>query len=192
MADASGTTHDDAPAAAAKKRADRETAIPRDESSVAARSVLINRPRQEIYAFWRDQRNLATVMENIRSIAPIDDRRWHWVVAAPGGRTVEWDAVVTDDRPGSLLAWESEDGADVRNSGWVEFRDAPGGHGTYVTATIAYDPPLGAVGKLFAKLFQREPAIQSRRDLRRLKQFLETGEIATAARTRAQLDEERN
>ena len=50
-----------------------------------------------------------------------------------------------------------------------------------VTATIAYDPPAGAIGKLVAKLFQKEPAIQARRDLRRLRMFLETGEIATAS-----------
>ncbi len=40
--------------------------------------------------------------------------------------------------------------------------------------------PAGAVGKLVAKLFQREPKSQARRDLRRFKQFMETGEIATS------------
>ena len=163
----------------------------RDESALSAATVTINRPAREIYDFWRNQRNLVPIMDNVRSITPAGEGRWHWVVEAPGGRTVEWDAVITEDRPGSLLAWESAEGADIRNSGRIAFEDAPG-RGSYVTATIAYDPPLGAIGKLFAKLFQREPAIQSRRDLRRLKQFLETGEIATSSRTRAQLEEERN
>ena len=40
----------------------------------------------------------------------------------------------------------------------------------------------GVVGQLVAKLFQSDPAILARRNLRRLKQLLETGEIATAAR----------
>ena len=31
-----------------------------------------------------------------------------------------------------------------------------------------------------AKIFQREPAIQIRRELRRFKQLMETGEIATS------------
>jgi uncharacterized membrane protein len=47
------------------------------------------------------------------------------------------------------------------------------------------------VGKIIAKIFQREPAIQARRDLRRFKQLMETGEIATASRTSAQLEEEK-
>ena len=33
-----------------------------------------------------------------------------------------------------------------------------------------------------AKLFQREPSIQARHDLKRFKMLMETGEIATSAR----------
>ena len=49
-----------------------------------------------------------------------------------------------------------------------------------MTATIIYDPPAGDVGKLIAKLFQKEPKVQARRDLRRFKQLMETGEISTS------------
>ena len=48
------------------------------------------------------------------------------------------------------------------------------------------------MGKAIAKLFQREPAIQVRRDLRRFKQLMETGEVATGAWTQAQRAEEMN
>ena len=58
-----------------------------------------------------------------------------------------------------------------------------------MVATIVYDPPGGAIGKFVAKLFQREPAIQARRDLNRLKQLMETGEIATAATNPKQHEE---
>jgi uncharacterized membrane protein len=88
--------------------------------------------------------------------------------------------VIVEDVPDELISWQSDAGADIANSGRIDFRDAPGGRGTLVTATIAYDPPAGALGKLVAKLFQREPRIQARRDLRRFKQFMETGEIATS------------
>jgi uncharacterized membrane protein len=83
--------------------------------------------------------------------------------------------------PGQLIAWRSEEGASVRNSGQVEFRDSPEGRGTIVTVTLAYDPPGGSVGKLIAKLFQKEPKVQARQDLRCFKQLMETGEISTAA-----------
>jgi uncharacterized membrane protein len=168
----SHTTHGDAPLSAAKKpdpRAvqDSGTNVEKDDELVG-RTVSINRPREELYAVWRNFGNLPQFMENIETVSVLDEQRSHWVVAAPGDRTVEWDSVVTEDVPNTLIAWTSAEGARVRN------------RGTIVTATIIYDPPGGAVGKALAKLFQREPAIQARRDLRRFKQFMETGEIATA------------
>jgi uncharacterized membrane protein len=151
-----------------------------ETDELVGRTVTINRPRHELYAFWRDFGNLPRILENIESVTELDERRSHWVVRAPAGTTVEWDSVIVEDIPDELISWESDAGADVANSGRIDFRDAPGGRGTLVSATIAYDPPAGAVGKLVAKLFQREPKIQARRDLRRFKQFMETGEIATS------------
>lgn len=151
-------------------------------AAVVARSVTINRPRQEVHDYFRNFSNLPNFMENIQSIVETDDRHSHWVVAAPGGTKVEWDAVLTDKTvPGEVIAWESLPGALVANRGTVEFRDAVGGRGTAVHATIIYRPPGGTIGKLVAKLTQKEPGIQVRRDLKRLKMLLETGEIATNA-----------
>ena len=196
MADMTPGQQDDAPPLTAKDKDDRAAAaagLPEATGSdVTGKTVTINRPRQEIYDFWRDFSNLPQVMDNVVSIEKLDDRRSHWTVKAPGGGTVSWTSLVTDDRPGELIAWTSEEDADVPNSGRIEFRDAPGDRGTWVTATILYDPPAGIIGKVIAKMFQREPHIQARRDLRRLKQLMETGEIATASWTRAQYEEEQN
>ena len=155
--------------------------------SVSERSVTINRPQAELFAFFRDFANLPKFMENIERVDVIDATRSHWVVKAPAGRTVEWDSTIVEENAPVSFAWTSQ--GDVANSGRVEFRDA-GARGTVVTSMVAYDPPAGAIGKLVAKLFQREPAIQARRDLRRFKQLMETGEVATAARTAAALAKE--
>ncbi|WP_404339403.1 SRPBCC family protein [Sphingomonas sp. MMS12-HWE2-04] len=163
-----------------------------DADTLVGRTVTINRPRAELFAYWRDFANLATFMDNVERVEILDGKRSHWVVKAPAGKTVEWDATITQEQDGAFIAWASEEGADVPNSGRVDFRDAQAGRGTIVTATILYDPPGGAIGKLIAKMFQREPAIQARRDLRRFKQLMETGEIATSSFTRAQLEEEKN
>lgn len=151
------------------------------EAALVGRTVTINRPRQELYDFWRDFKNLPRFMESIREVTLTDNRRSHWVVEAPAGRTVEWDSVITEEVPGELIAWESEPGADIKNTGRIEFRDSTAGRGTIVSAVIVYDPPGGDIGKLIAKLSQQEPKIQARRDLRRFKQLMETGEISTSA-----------
>ncbi|MDP3495336.1 MAG: SRPBCC family protein [Hyphomonadaceae bacterium] len=151
-----------------------------DAASLVGRTVTINRPRAELYAFWRDFRNLARIMETVERVDVTDDRRSHWVVSAPGGKTVEWDSEITEDVESEVIAWRSVEGADIKNTGQITFSEALGGRGTMVTATIVYDPPGGDLGKLIAKLFQREPKVQARHDLRRFKQLMETGEISTA------------
>jgi uncharacterized membrane protein len=174
----------DATATAAHDGDARASEAARQEAKVSAAVVTIAKPQQELYDFWRDFSNLVPIMENIEAIETLDEKRSIWSVKAPAGRTVTWEAIVTDDEPGKLIAWESVEGADVRSSGRVEFNDA-GERGTVVRAVVAYDPPGGVIGQLIAKLFQREPAIQVRRELRRFKQFMETGEVATSSRTRA-------
>lgn len=154
-------------------------------AAAVTRSVTIGKPPAEVYRFFRDFSNLPTFMRHVERIHVLDDQHSHWVVRAPLGRTVEWDAIVTEDRPDERIAWKSAEGADVRNTGAVEFLRAPGDRGTEVRATIAYEPPAGQAGRLIAKLWGEEPGKQAHDDLRRLKQFLETGEVPTPALRRA-------
>lgn len=150
------------------------------KAALVHRAVTVNAPRQQIYETWRDFANLQHFMENIERIEVLDEKTSRWTVKAPFDRTVEWDAVVTEDVPGERIAWETAPGADIKSFGWVEFKDAPGGRGTEVRASFAYKPPAGPIGRAVAKLVQREPNVQARRDLRRFKMFVETGEIAVS------------
>jgi uncharacterized membrane protein len=179
----SHTAHDDAPLSAAKNpnpQAAVGELAPRPGDILVGRSVTINQPREALYSFWRDLTNLPRFMHSVHSVTVKDQTHSHWVIEAPAGKTVEWDSEITKDDPGRLIAWRSLEGASVRNSGQVEFLDSPDDRGTVVRVTLNYDPPAGGVGKLIAKLFQKEPKVQARQDLRRFKQLMETGEVATA------------
>jgi uncharacterized membrane protein len=136
-------------------------------------SVIVDRPPHQIYDFWRNFENLPQFMDNIESVTKINEVRSHWVIKAPAGTSVEFNSLVTEDIPGRLIAWKSEEGASVPNRGRVEFIETSDGRGTNVRATISYDPPAGAFGRVVAKLFQREPGVQARQDLDRLKALLE-------------------
>ncbi len=151
------------------------------KGALVQRTVTVNRPRQELYDFWRDFTHFPQFMDNIRSVEKLDEQRSHWVIEAPAGTSVEFDSRIVEDEPGRLIAWESEEGASVPNRGRVEFIDAAPGRGTMVRATISYDPPGGAIGRAVAKVLQREPNVQARRDLRRFKQLMETGEVTSSA-----------
>ncbi|MBV9470280.1 MAG: DUF2892 domain-containing protein [Abitibacteriaceae bacterium] len=144
------------------------------------KSVTINKSPEELYRFWRDFTNLPHFMKHLESVEVLDDKKSHWVVKAPAGLKVEWDATIHNEKENELIAWRSLEGQ-VNNAGSVHFTAAPDGRGTEVRVVLEYEPPAGTgtVGATIAKLFGEEPGIQVEDDLRRFKQLMEAGEIAT-------------
>ena len=153
----------------------------RYDAELFGKTVTVGRPREQLFEEWRDFTRFPRFMENVESVEKVDDERSRWTIKAPGGTSVELVTKITDEKPGRSIAWESEPESEIATKGRVEFLDAGPGRGTMVRLVMRYDPPAGIVGKGFAKLFQREPHIQARRDLRRFKQLMETGEVATNA-----------
>ena len=68
------------------------------------------------------------------------------------------------------------------SAGSVNFDEAGPGRGTRVRVRLQYSPPGGKVGAMIAKLMGRDPATEIREDLRRFKQLIEAGEVATNER----------
>ena len=120
-------------------------------------------------------------MDNVESVEKIDAKRSRWTIKAPAGTSVELVTAITEDKPGKTIAWQSEPKSEIETAGRVEFIDTGLDRGTVVRLTIRYQPPAGLLGKGIAKFAQHEPHIQGRRDLRRFKQLMETGEVSTNA-----------
>lgn len=153
----------------------------RYEEGLVGRTVMINKPKDEIYRAWRDFTRFPTFMENVESVEDLGGGRSKWTIKAPLGSSVELVTRVTEDSPGQAIAWKSEPESEIETEGRVEFFDVAPGRGTGVRLTLRYDPPGGLPGRAIAKVLQREPNVQARRDLRRFKMLIETGEIATNA-----------
>lgn len=151
-----------------------------EHEAASVRAVMINRPREDLYEFWRDFTRFPRFMANVKKVELMESGRSRWVISGPRDRDVELTSEITADRSGEYIAWKSSDGSDIDHEGWVEFRDNAFGRGTEVRLFISYDPAMGTIGKVVAKVMQREPRIQARRDLRRFKQLMETGEIPTS------------
>jgi uncharacterized membrane protein len=152
-----------------------------EPETLIGRTVTIRKPRQELYERWRDFTRSPDFMENVERVTTDGDGMSRWTIKAPAGQQVELVTKITADEPGSAIAWKSTPESQIETEGRVEFSDAPADRGTIVRLEIRYDPPGGAIGRGIAKLLQREPNIQARRDLRRFKQLMETGEITTNA-----------
>jgi len=154
---------------------------------MARRSITIQAPRSEIYRVWRQLETLPTFLEHVTEVVELDDERSRWTTVE-GPMKLTWEARISEDVPDQRIAWQSVAGADVDHAGSVELVDAPGGRGTEVIVTMHYRPPGGVlVGAPLRGLLRRFTRRQLDVELRRLRQLVETGEIATGAANRAML-----
>lgn len=141
------------------------------------RVTTINRPIEEVYAFWKNFENFPKFMRHLENVHMSGPRRSHWHAKAPAGMTVAWEAETLEDRENEWIAWRSVEGSQIQNSGSVRFQRAPGARGTELRVQLQYTPPGGRFGRALAWMFGEEPDQQIHEDLHRFKQLMETGEI---------------
>ena len=142
-------------------------------------AAIIDRPAADLYRYWRDLGNFPNFMSQLESVESTGKGRSRWVFRALAGKRIVWNAEIINEIENELLAWRSLAESDLDHAGSVRFKPAPGGRGTQVRVTIEYRPPAGKLGIVAAKIFGSVPAQLLQNDLKRLKQLLETGEIAT-------------
>ncbi|RYD56117.1 MAG: DUF2892 domain-containing protein [Sphingobacteriales bacterium] len=109
-------------------------------------TLTINKPKNEVYAFWRKLENLPLFMKHLESVTQLSEGKSHWVAKIPSDLTkIEWDAQIINEVENTLISWSSLPGATVENAGKVEFYDADNGQ-TMLHIVISYSAPLGAPG----------------------------------------------
>ena len=143
-----------------------------DAGTKVSSSITIDCPREQVFAFCRDLRNLPRFMKRIERIDVLDDKRSHWVAKGPGGKTMEWDARITDEHPNEMIAWESLPGKELPSSGSIWFVPSPDGKGTLVKVSTQFHRPSGA--------FEGSPEQELDEELMWLKNILEKREQATS------------
>jgi uncharacterized membrane protein len=139
------------------------------------KSIRIDASPDEVYDMWTNYENFPRFMSHVVEVRDLGRRRSHWVVQGPAGTQFEFDSVLTEQTKNRRLAWRSEPGAQIPNSGSVEFEPYRGG--TRVTVRFSYSPPAGALGHGLAALFGSDPKGQMDDDLARMKQYIERGTL---------------
>lgn len=137
--------------------------------------ITVNKPKQEVYNFWRKLENLPLFMKHLASVVEKDAKNSYWVARIPGNfAKLGWEAQITRDEPGKLISWKSLKGSTINNEGHVSFTDTPNGTGTIINVVISYKPPIGGTGEGLAKLFTSvfEKLIQN--DIENFKTYIET------------------
>ncbi|HVD99213.1 MAG TPA: SRPBCC family protein [Cytophagaceae bacterium] len=138
-------------------------------------SLTVNRPVEEVYAFWRHLENLPLFMSHLKIVEQLNNKVSEWEAKIPGlPGTISWHAEIVYEEENSRIGWRSLPGSDIENAGTVHFRDG-GKFGTLVQVAISYKAPAGKLGERIGKLLNPlfEKVIQQ--DIKNFKQYLETG-----------------
>jgi len=142
------------------------------------KSVTIDRPIEELFAFWRRFENLPRFMDHLESVAERPDGTSHWIVKTTSGKALEWDARIIEERTNEMISWQSLEDADVANAGSVWFSPAPNGRGTVVRVSMKYSPPGGKIAASLANLFGQGGETFIADDLQRFKTLMESSSVA--------------
>lgn len=151
--------------------------------------ITIQASPSAIYAVWRDLAKLPSFMSHVKEVVDEGNNISRWVVAV-GRKQLEWRAQILEDSPNRRLRWRSI-GGDISHEGEIDIREQSGDRGTIVEVKLHYFPPGGLiVASAFHGFLRKLARLDLGTELVRLRQLLETGELATGARRREELEED--
>lgn len=154
-----------------QKALGRVSALDRRRAVDIQKTLYIDAPVDQVYAFWSNYENFPLFMSHVREVEDLGGGRSRWSVSGPGGLPIEWSAVLTEQEPEEVIAWRSEAGSMLENAGIIRF--ATSGTGTRVNLRFCYHPPAGGAGQAVAELLGTDPRAKLNEDLGRMKSLLE-------------------
>jgi uncharacterized membrane protein len=147
------------------------SAVDRRRAVDIQKTLYIEAPLEQVYAFWSNYENFPLFMSHVREVEDLGDGRSRWSVSGPGGVPIEWNAALTQQTPHEVIAWRSEAGSMLENAGIIRFTRS--GQGTRVDLRFCYHPPAGGAGQAVAELLGSDPRAKLNEDLGRMKALLE-------------------
>ncbi|WP_081933748.1 SRPBCC family protein [Massilia sp. 9096] len=137
------------------------------------KSIHIDASPEEVYDLFANHENFPRFMSHVVEVRDLGRRRSHWTVRGPGGSAFEWNSTITEQSRPHRLAWRSEPGAEIPQTGSIQLEPHHGG--TDVTVRMSYTPPAGALGHGLATLLGADPKSRLDEDLAHMKAYIERG-----------------
>jgi uncharacterized membrane protein len=139
----------------------------------ARQTIEVTASPEDAYRMWSRFEEFPRFMDNVVEVRRTGDRSLSWVVEGSLGQRTQWDARVTADEPGKLIAWRSTTPG-IDSGGEVRFERTQ--QGTRILAVMTFGESVGPIAAVVAKVTRREPQQLVRRDLRRFKRLIEARE----------------
>ncbi len=138
-------------------------------------SLQINRPVEDVYAFWRKLDNLPLFMEHIESVDVKSGTASEWKAKLPGvPGHITWNAVIVNEKTNEVLGWSSVKNSTIYNAGKVVFQPMDSER-CEIDVTITYRAPMGSVGENLARIFTPSFEKVVRDDIQNFKLYMENG-----------------
>jgi len=148
---------------------------PKDANVNIHARLIINRPVNEVYDFWRHLGNLPLFMKHLETVTVMSDTLSQWTIKLPGvGTSLSWKAEIVGEEVNRYIGWRSLPGSAIRNAGKIEFKDA-GELGTLVHVVFSYHPTMGGAVEEVARFLNPVFEKMVRNDIMGFKRYMETG-----------------
>jgi uncharacterized membrane protein len=146
----------------------------RDDNTIEA-SVTIQRAVGEVFAFYRDFRNLPSFLGDVMAIEQLGPATSRWTIQGPLGIHAKWTIKVTEERTNELIRYETVTSPALRTYWEIHF--APGSAADETEVREVMKAPLGILGRAALALIGKFPAEEVASNLHRLKEVMETGRV---------------
>lgn len=149
-----------------------------EPQNITIRTTLtVDKPVEEVYAFWRQLENLPLFMKHLHSVEVTGEVTSTWRANVPGGfGVIEWESTIVLDHENERIGWRSDAGALIENAGTVRFKEV-GKSQTELEVLISYHAPAGKIGEMVGRLLNPVFERMVMEDVTNFKYFIETGEI---------------
>src|SRR5215813_5650176 len=147
---------------------------PQDENTIVA-SVTIQRPVENVFAFYRDFRNLPSFLGDVMAVEPTGPATSRWTIEGPFGIRVQWTTEVTEERTNELIRYETATSSATKTHWEIYF--SPGAEPGETQVREVMKAPGGRFAMDALALIGKFPANEVSASLHRFKQLMETGRV---------------
>jgi uncharacterized membrane protein len=144
-------------------------------ASTIQKSIIIRRPVQSVYEFYRDFRNLPSFLGDVMKIELTSPKTSRWTVQGPLGIRTHWTIQVIEERANEFIHYETVNSPEWKTSWEIYF--SPGSEAGQAEVREILKIPLGRLGRLSLAFLGKFPDKEVSANLNRLKQLMETGKV---------------
>jgi len=149
-----------------------------DKNTIEA-AVIVQRPVQTVYDFYRDFRNLLRFLGDVMKVELTGPATSRWTIQGPLGIQAHWTIKVTGERTNEWMRYETVTSPRLTTVWEIYFSPVSEARQTEVREVMK--APLGRVGRAALALIGKFPAEEVTANLHRLKQVMETGKVTESS-----------